>query len=106
MDATSKRIDGTLLQVNQGKVVRVIGKMEQYDESSAIIKSNGDINLNLSTLTTGLDIQVGSNYEVIGKIGDDLTITVYSILEISDNFKFENYYHMIQFVNKVPELYY
>lgn len=106
MDAISKRIDGTLLESNQGKLVRIIGKLEQYDGNSATLISNGNIILNLSAITTNINMEINNNYEVIGKVGDDLLITVYSILEISDNFNFDNYYKLCVYINKVPELYY
>ena len=106
MDAISKRIDGTLLQDNQGKLVRIIGKLEQHDGNSAILISNGSIQLNLSAITSNINIEINNNYEIIGKVGDDLLITVYSILEISDNFNFDNYYKLCGYVSKVPELYY
>ncbi|WEJ93508.1 hypothetical protein PSN45_000973 [Yamadazyma tenuis] len=106
MDASSKRIDGTILQANQGKIVRIIGKLEQYDGTNGTLKSNGDVQLNLSSVTTDLDFEVNNNYEVIGKVGDDLSISVYSVLAISDNFKLDNYFQLVKFINKVPELFY
>lgn len=105
MEAINKRIDGTLLGSNQGNVVRIIGKVEQFDGTSAIFISNGNVQLNLSAITSSINIEVNNNYEIIGKINDDLLITVYSILDISDNFNFDNYYKLCTFANKVPELY-
>lgn len=105
MDATSKRIDGTLLKANENQVVRVIGKLEQYEGEYGTLTSNGDVKLNFGTWNAELDIKVNNFYEIIGRVNDNLTISVYSVIDINDGFNLENYYQLVKFSNKVPELF-
>lgn len=106
MDSISKRIDGSSVPSNQGKLVRLIGKLEQHDGSQATLASNGQIKLNLMTLSTDIDLEVGKNYEVIGQVGDDQGIKVYAVSAINDGFNFDNYYKLCSYIEKVPELFY
>ncbi|CUM67594.1 uncharacterized protein PRCAT00005294001 [Priceomyces carsonii] len=105
MEVASVRIDSSLLNENQGKVVRIIGKCESYDPSSstATFISGGPINLNL---TTGESLNVNSKYEVIGKVGaSDQNVSVYSVIELSDNINLEVAEKLVKYVHKVPELF-
>lgn len=105
MDTASRRIDSTLIQNNQGKLVRIIGKLDQYNGTTAVLNSNGSIPLELSTLLTELELSVNNNYEIIGRITDSLNITVFAITAISDNFNFDNYYNMVKIIDHVTELF-
>lgn len=106
MDAANIRIDATLLQSHQGKLVRIIGKCENFDSNSSAgtLSSNGPVNLTFA----GGDILVpGKNYEIIGKVSsNNVTVNVYSVIELSDNVNLEVAQKLVQFVHKVPELYY
>lgn len=108
MDVTSIRIDSTLLETHQGKVVRIIGKLESYDPSSqqGTLTSNGQIQINLSQM---LDepVTVNKIYEVVGKVStSNLQVNVLSILELSDNTNLDVASKLAQYVRQVPELYY
>ncbi|KAG5421152.1 hypothetical protein I9W82_000242 [Candida metapsilosis] len=120
MEATTKRIDATLLQQNQNNLVRIIGKCESYDShsQSAILISNGSIKLDLSSSGIQQDsgsgssdgvLQVNKNYEIIGKVShnaSDLKVHVYSIVELTDNLNFKAVEKLVQYTYKVPELFY
>lgn len=106
MDAANIRIDATLLQSHQGKLVRIIGKCESFDSNSSVgtLSSNGPVNL---TFTAGDILVPGKNYEIIGKVShNNLTVNVYSVVGLSDNVNLEVAQKLVQFVHKVPELYY
>ncbi|KAK6205196.1 replication factor A protein 3 [Scheffersomyces amazonensis] len=107
MEASQIRVDATLLGSNQGKLVRLIGKVKSFNPSTGVgtVDSNGDVTviLNLSENS----IQIDHIYEFIGKIGtSDLDVTVYSSVEFSENTNLEVAQKLVSFVHKVPELYY
>ncbi|KAI5968761.1 hypothetical protein CANMA_002197 [Candida margitis] len=122
MEATTKRIDATLLQQNQNNLVRIIGKCESYDTSTqqAILISNGSVKLDLSSATqdgAGNDgdnngdgaLQVNKNYEIIGKVShnpSDLKVHVYSVVSLTDNLNLNAVEKLVQYTYKVPELFY
>merc|ERR1712080_82339 len=118
MEATTKRIDATLLQLNQNNLVRIIGKCESYDANhqQAILISNGSIKLDLSSAAAASDgsngngtLQVNKNYEIIGKVShnpSDLKVHVYSIVELTDNLNLKAAEKLVQYTYKVPELFY
>ncbi|CCG20756.1 hypothetical protein CORT_0A03680 [Candida orthopsilosis Co 90-125] len=119
MEATTKRIDATLLQQNQNNLVRIIGKCESYNATSqsAILISNGSIKLDLSSAAAqdsnngdgSSVLQVNKNYEVIGKVShnpSDLKVHVYSIVELTDNLNFKAVEKLVHYTYKVPELFY
>ena len=105
MEATNVRIDASLVGTNSGKIVRVMGKCESFDQAShqAIILCNGTINLDLSQVEDVLEIH--KNYEFIGKVGVDMKIRVYSIVLLSDNLDFNIASKLAQYAQKVPELF-
>ena len=105
MDAANIRIDASLLLANQGKLVRIIGKCESYDGSSntATLNSNGTIPLSLQNDS----LVVGKNYENIGKCSsNNLGDNVYSVIELSDNINLDVAQKLVNYVHKVPELFY
>ncbi|CAH6718863.1 putative replication factor A protein 3 [[Candida] jaroonii] len=103
MDTTDTRIDGTLLQSNQGKIVRIVGKLDTFDGNSGILQSNGNVALDLSNVDS--NIEVNKNFEIIGRVTEGLKVVVFSVTDISDNFNFDNYYKLCKFINQVPELF-
>ncbi|ODV76914.1 replication factor A protein 3 [Suhomyces tanzawaensis NRRL Y-17324] len=106
MDATNIRVDSTLLESHQGKIVRVIGKCDSYDASSdtATLISTGAVHLNLQS---GEALEVNKNYEVIGKVSATSTnVSVYTVTPLSDNLNLENAQKLVHYTHKVPELYY
>lgn len=106
MDAASIRIDATLLKEHQGKIVRLIGKCESYDPSasSAILISNGQVNISLAT---GESMEINKIYEIIGKVSStEEKVTVYSIIELSDNLNLDIANNLVKYVHKVPELFF
>lgn len=105
MEATNIRIDASLVGTNSGKLVRVMGKCESFDQASrqAIILCNGTINLDLSQVDEELEIH--KNYEFIGKVGVDMKIKVYSIVPLSDNLDLKIASKLAHYAQKVPELY-
>ncbi|KAK6459436.1 replication factor A protein 3 [Scheffersomyces xylosifermentans] len=106
MDAANIRVDATLVAQHQGKLVRIIGKCESYDSDSltATIISNGSISL---TLQEGEVLKVGKIYEIIGKVStSDYKVNVYNVIELSDNVNLEVAQKLVQYVHKVPELFY
>ena len=91
MEASNIRIDGTLLQANKNKLVRVMGKCA--------------IKLDLSQVTDS-PLEIHKNYEIIGKVsGDELKIFVYSVIELSDNLDINAASKLAQYAQKVSELY-
>lgn len=104
MDAANIRIDASLLQSHQGKLVRIIGKCESYDGSSntATLNSNGSIPLSLQNDS----LIVGKNYEIIGKNSTNNSVNVYSVIELSDNINLDIAQKLVSYVHKVPELFY
>ncbi|EMG49587.1 hypothetical protein SBY92_004507 [Candida maltosa Xu316] len=106
MEASNIRIDASLVQANTKKIVRVMGKCESFDQGSgqAIISCNGTINLDLSQVSDTI-LEIHKNYEFIGKVGNDLKITVYSIIELSDNLDLNIASKLAHYAQKVPELY-
>ncbi|EDK42299.1 conserved hypothetical protein [Lodderomyces elongisporus NRRL YB-4239] len=115
MEATTRRIDATLLQANQNKLVRVIGKCESFDAhlQSAILTSNGPVTLDLTAATSedGNESLLQSNkfYEVVGKVSNSSSNTkvqVYSVIELSDNLNVNAAEKLVQYSNRVPELFY
>lgn len=106
MNAMSIRVDATRLQQFQGKVVRVIGRCDAFDTSDmrGKLESNGSIPI--KSPSQALD--AGKNYEIIGRIGsgDDLAIQVYTMTELSDNLNLDVAKKLVDFVHKVPELFY
>lgn len=106
MDAASVRIDATLLQEYQGRLVRIIGKCESFDPSSShgTILSNGPITI---ISAPGELLSVSKNYEIIGKVGsNDLKVRVLSAIELSDNVNLDHAEKLVKYVHKVPELFY
>lgn len=106
MDAASIRIDATLLQQYQGKLVRLMGKCESYDPSSntATLSCNGTINL---ICNPDESFVVDKNYEIIGKVGtNDTSVFILSAIELSDNLNMDVVKKLVEYVHKVPELYY
>lgn len=105
MDNVTIRTDASLLPQHQGKIVRIIGKCESYDASSrhTTLNSNGPIRLAL----TGNDLfTVGNNYEIIGQVSSDAaSVRVMSVIELSDNVNFDVVKKLVQYAQKVPELY-
>ena len=102
MEASNIRIDGTLLQANKNKLVRVMGKCESFDHASnqAIIVCNGTIKLDLSQVTDS-PLEIHKNYEIIGKVsGDELKIFVYSVIELSDNLDINAASKLAQYAQK------
>lgn len=107
MDAANIRIDASLLPSHQGKLVRIIGKLESYNPSSqsGSLSSNGSIKLNLTQSDTAL--QVNKIYEIIGKVStSDASVNVYSSVEFSDNTNLDVAAKLVQYTHKVPELFF
>ncbi|RCK63284.1 Replication factor A protein 3 [Candida viswanathii] len=105
MEATNIRVDASLIQNNSGRIVRIMGKCESFDQAShqAIILANGTANLDLSQVDDVLEIH--KNYEFIGKAGVDQKIRVYSVVPLSDNLDLNIAAKLVLFANQVPELY-
>ncbi|KAG7191646.1 uncharacterized protein KQ657_002915 [Scheffersomyces spartinae] len=106
MNAMSIRVDATRLQQFQGKVVRVMGRCELFNTNDmrGKLESNGPIPIKSPSQI----LEAGKNYEIIGRIGsgDDLTVQVYTMTELSDDFNLEVAKKLVDFVHKVPELFY
>ena len=106
MEVASIRVDTSLLQESQGKLVRIIGKLESYDPSSsaATLIAGSPIQLQL---TENDSLQVGKIYEVIGKVStSNLTVNTYSVTQLSDNTNLDVAAKLVKYVHKVPELFY
>ncbi|RLV94569.1 hypothetical protein JA1_001668 [Spathaspora sp. JA1] len=105
METTVIKVDSTLLAANQNNVVSIFGKCESYDQSSnaGTVISNGPINLQLGE---EMSIQINKNYEIIGKVTSDLSIHVFSIVELTDNFNIDLAQKLVHYTHKVPELFY
>lgn len=105
MDAASIRVDAPLVPEYQGKIVRIIGKCELFDSGSsrAILHANGKVDLAVNNTT----FEINKNYEIIGKVAtDSATVLVLSAVELSDNVNLDVASKLVQYVHKVPELYY
>lgn len=106
MEACSVRVDAKLLKSYEGKLVRIIGKCESFNDKqkTGSLNSNGIINVNM---TMNEPLSVNKNYEIIGKVmPNNCTVSVYSYILLSDNIKFDICNNLVQYVHKVPELYY
>ncbi|KAG7666090.1 uncharacterized protein J8A68_000346 [[Candida] subhashii] len=108
MEAANIRIDATLLQANQGKLVRIIGKCESFDRHSniATLISNGPITLEIPM---EINMEITKNYEIIGKVSSNssnLNVHVFSVIELSDNLNLDVAQKLVQYVHKVPELFF
>lgn len=104
MESASVRIDASLLNESEGKLVRIMGSCQSSDPQSrhASIEANGNVNLKLVSDDT---LTVGKNYEVIGKVNEDHLVQTYSALELSDNIDLKMSSKLVQYIKKVPELY-
>lgn len=104
MDTASIRIDASLLQENEGKIVRIMGSCQSFDAPArhALLEANGTVNLKLVSDET---LTVGKNYEIIGKVGDGQLVQTYSLVELSDNVNLQMASKLVQYIKKVPELY-
>lgn len=100
MEAANIRIDAPLLSSHQGKLVRIIGKCT----SPTALESNGPVALS----TTNIDPLIpGKFYEIIGKVSpNNPSVNVYSVLQLSDNVNMDMVSKLVQYVHKVPELFY
>ncbi|KAK6463816.1 replication factor A protein 3 [Scheffersomyces coipomensis] len=107
MEASQIRIDATLLETHKGQLVRLIGKVQSYDTSRAagVVDSNGEVRIQIQD--SNEYPSVGKIYEFIGKVSSNsLDVTVYSIVELSDNTNLDVAQKLVHYVHKVPELYY
>ncbi|KAI5963527.1 uncharacterized protein KGF55_002407 [Candida pseudojiufengensis] len=110
MDAPTKRINAPLLQANQNKLVRIIGKCEEYNPASqeATLISNGSITLDLSAVSSDHQdlLEVNKIYEVLGKVANDtLKINVYSIIKFTDNTNLKAAEKLVELSARAPELF-
>ncbi|CAK9436056.1 uncharacterized protein LODBEIA_P06140 [Lodderomyces beijingensis] len=116
MDATTKRIDATLMKANQKKLVRIIGKCESSNTNataSAVLIANGPVHLDLSAATSenGEDsglMTVNKFYEIVGKVSsnpNNLKVHVYSVIELGDDLNVEAAEKLVLYSQKVPELF-
>lgn len=106
MDATIIRIDAPLVGSHQGKIVKIAGKVLAYDHLSntATIDSNGPIQFSLNP---SQELEVNKIYEIIGKVStSSLEVNAYSVIRLSDNFNLLVALKLVEYVHKVPELYY
>lgn len=106
MDAASIRVDAKLVPLHKGKIVRIIGKCQLYDAAShsAMLDSNGPLDV---VLNPGELLTVNHNYELIAKVSPDATaVRVLSTIELSDNLDFAVAAKLVEYVHKVPELYF
>ncbi|KAF3985738.1 hypothetical protein FT663_04848 [Candidozyma haemuli var. vulneris] len=106
MDGASVRVLASTIKDFGGRVVRVVGSVENIDfgSNTATINADGPIQV---ILNGGEDLEVGKIFEIIGKVSaSDYKIHFYSSTRFSDNTNLELHNKLAAFVPKVPELFY
>lgn len=106
MDAASVRVQASTIKDFGGRVVRVVGSVENIDfgSSTATLNAGGPIQV---TTNANDGLEVGKIYEVIGKVGaSDYKVSAYSVTAFSDNTNLELHNKLAALVPKVPELFY
>lgn len=106
MDAASIRVNASTVKDFAGRIVRVVGKVESYDNQSQLARldAGGAVDIQL---TTGDILEVGKAYEVIGKTSvSDYKVNAYLVMAISDNVNLETANKLASYVQKVPELFF
>lgn len=106
MDAASIRVQASTIKDYGGRIVRVVGRVENIDfgSNTATILAGGPIEV----ITNANDpLETGKIYEIIGKVGaSDFKINAYSVTQFSDNTNVELHSRLAALVPKVPELFY
>ncbi|PIS54279.1 hypothetical protein CJI97_003980 [Candidozyma auris] len=106
MDAASIRVQASTIKDYGGRIVRVVGRVENIDfgSNTATISAGGPIEV----ITNANDpLETGKIYEIIGTVGaSDFKINAYSVTQFSDNTNVELHSRLAALVPKVPELFY
>lgn len=106
MDAANVRVLAETIKDFGGRVVRVVGKVENidYSSSTATLNAAGPVQVSLNAND---NLEMGKIYEVIGKVNtSDYKVNVYSVTQFSDNTNLDLHNKLAAFVPKVPELFY
>ncbi|ABN68224.2 predicted protein [Scheffersomyces stipitis CBS 6054] len=105
MDATKVRINASLVEKYQGKLVRLIGKCQSFDPINKIatLDSNGEVRLEFFD---EVNLAVGKIYEITGKVSsNEQKVHAQAVTELSDNTNLEIADKLVSYSQKVPELF-
>jgi len=75
-------VNAQYLESFQDRTVRIVGKITQLRGPSAILDSNGNVTI---TLRKDSHFMVGNYYEIIGRVKNDLSISVMGSCDFGQN---------------------
>ncbi|KAK9465721.1 replication factor A protein 3 [Lipomyces arxii] len=103
MSDITPRITAQLLQMYQGRVVRLIGKLTDIRGNSATLDSAGSVNVSLAR---GVEFQQGHFYEVIGRVNPDLSLQMLDGVDFGTNIDMDNAIALANLSQKYPEIFF
>ncbi|ORX95555.1 replication factor A protein 3 [Basidiobolus meristosporus CBS 931.73] len=103
MDKPTPRINSSMLGQHTNKTVRIVGKVMQLQEGSALIESSdhGQISVSLNPGTTFSTPYV----EIIGIVQQDLSVQELTSSGFGENFDLDNYNSLVELSRKYTEIF-
>lgn len=107
MSEEAVRADASILGEYVNKIVRVAGKIEQVKDNTAVLSSNGRVNLQLPP---NIVMSENKAYEVTGKAvqnSGEPSLLVLDTVELGDAALFNEKTHeaLVKYSQKFPELF-
>ncbi|GES78363.1 replication factor A protein 3 [Rhizophagus clarus] len=104
MEASSPRVNFSLLSKYRGQTVRCIGRVLNTTKTDATLETcdRGQVTVHLEPDTTLLPF---SNVEVVGRVTNELSIKEYVTYDINDNFDIDFYNSLVKLSQNYPNLF-
>ncbi|ODV60361.1 Rfa3p [Ascoidea rubescens DSM 1968] len=107
MSEAIPRIDGKLLNSFKGKIVRIIGRFEEFKSSSIgvlnSLNNNGNV---IIKIPNNLKFEINKYYEITGKVNDDLQIQALDSIVCGDTINEKAVGELVKLNHQLPELFY
>ncbi|PVV04150.1 hypothetical protein BB560_001351 [Smittium megazygosporum] len=103
MEKPTPRINSSLLPKYVDTTVRIVGKVQEHRGTSVILQASDKKPV---TVELSPDCQIASEYvEIIGKVQNDLKVSGYSSIPLSENFDLDAYNGLVLASNSNPTIF-
>lgn len=83
MDQVTPRINAALREKYVGRPVRIVGRVVDFQPPHATLEASGTLQV---SVPAGTNIQQGHDFEVLGRVNPDLSLTTLSAIDFGTGF--------------------
>ncbi|KAL3901100.1 MAG: hypothetical protein SGCHY_000853 [Lobulomycetales sp.] len=98
------RINSQMLERQKGNVVRLVGKVLQSQDNAVVVEASDQGQVNV-TLSSQSNLDVGSYYDIIGRVDENLVISEMNLGDFGNDMDLAAYDKMVVIAQSFPDIF-